>query len=228
MLNIDFRKRFWDQKILNWEKEKYMNKSFLLDVNSSVKSRMILTKNILSQISKNKTLLEIGCGSTLLLDDLKDMGIKKYIGIDISSKAIEKAKKKSREINNVEFEFVNSDINEIDNYKVDICFSLGFLDWLSLNEIKQMNSKIDSKFFVHSFSEKRLAFSQLLHRFFVYMKYGHKTDGYQPQYYKSEEILDCFTNYQTNLNFFRHKKLSFGTLLYNLPIKITNNILNDQ
>ena len=228
MLNIDFRKIFWDQKILRWEKEKYIDKSFFVDVNSSVKHRMNLTKNILSKISKNKILLEIGCGSGFLINDLKKMGVKKYIGIDISLEAIKKAKIKAKKINDIEFEFINADISKIKNKNVDICFSLGFLDWVSIEEIKQMNAKINSEYFFHSFSEKRLSFVQMLHNLFVYAKYGYKSEGYQPQYYKPEELLECFVKKQANLEFFRDKKLSFGTLIYDLPFQLTKDFINEK
>lgn len=228
MLNIDLKKEFWDQKILRWEKEKYLDKSLLLDVNSSVKFRMVLTKKILSKISKNKTLLEIGCGSALLLNNLKKMGVKKYIGIDISSEAIKKAEIKAKKINGIEFQFINADVSKIKSINVDIFFSIGFLDWISIEEIKEMNSKISSKFFFHSFSEKRFSFVQMLHKLFVYTKYGYKSKGYQPQYYHPNQIIECFSNNQVNLDFFREKKLSFGTLVYDLPFQLTKDFINER
>lgn len=227
MKDLNLKKIFWDDKILNWEKEKYYAKNMFFDVNSSVKYRMKLTNKILSKISKNKVLLEIGCGSGLLIDELSKIGIKKYIGVDISSKAIKEAKLKAKLIENIEFEFINADISQIKNLKVDICFSIGFIDWITIENIKLMNRKIKSNFFFHSFSEKKISMSQFCHRLFVFLKYGYKSNGYQPNYYEAKQILDCFIHSKNSTKFFRDNKLSFGTFIYNLPFNLNEEFIND-
>ena len=229
MTNLNFKKVFWDKKILGWEKEKYHINNLILDPNSSLKYRMILAKNILSKVAKNKTVLEVGCGSGLLLTDLEQMGVKKYIGVDISSEAIKKAKINAKHLKKMEVKFINSDLGNISGYNVDVCFSLGLLDWVSLPEIKRIKENISTKFYFHTFSEKRFSITQLAHTIFVYAKYGYKTKGYKPNYYKSADIQNCFQTRGTKISFFRRSELSFGTLVYDLPFDITKDFLiNDK
>lgn len=224
MSDKDFIKYFWNKKILKWEDEKYSNRGFIFDVNSSVKYRMFLAKNILSKIAKNKTIMEIGCGSGMLINNLDRLGVKKYIGIDISNEAIKKAKLNVANLKNIEVTFLRSDINEIRPQKVDVCFSLGLLDWISIQEINKINKTIDANIFFHSFSEKRFSFYQMVHSAYVFTKYGYKTNGYKPFYYKSKDIYSCFKNGSSNISFYRNKKLSFGTLVHNLPINLIEEI----
>ena len=71
MTNVSFKKKFWDNKIITWEREKYNKSNFIFDVNNSLKYRMFLAKEILFTIAKDKTVIEIGCGSGLLMNQLE-------------------------------------------------------------------------------------------------------------------------------------------------------------
>ena len=225
MISLEFKKNFWDKKILKWEDEKYVKNGFLFDTNSSLKYRMNIARNILSKIGKDKVILEIGCGSGMLLDPIEKIGIKKYIGIDISKAAIDKAKLKASQLSTINAHFINADINEIEIQNVDICFSIGLLDWITIDEISSINEKISSKYVFHSFSEKKLSILQVIHALFVFFKYGYKSNGYKPKYYRQHEILRCFYKDRNNISFFRNSALSFGTIIFQLPLKLTEKFL---
>lgn len=214
---------FWNNKILQWENEKYFTKQRLLfnyDVNSSVKKRMELARSILKEIVRGQTVLELGCGSALLMEDILSFGAKKYIGVDVSSVAIKAANDR---ILNTEYEskieLVNKNITEYSPLKADICFSLGLFDWLSPHEISFLLKKTEATYYFHSFSEKKkFSFSQFFHRVYVYTKYGHKNHNYIPRYYTEREIVTSLENTTYFApRVFRCPALSFGCIVYNLP-----------
>lgn len=209
--------KFWDEKILKWEKDKYSPK--LYDVNSSIKNRLQLAKSILKEIAPGRTVLELGCGSGLLAEDILSFGAINYIGVDISSVAIDAAKARLADNSKRNLtEFVVSDIQNIPSSKVDICFSLGLLDWLSLRDIEELNRKVDSQFYFHSFSEMRpLSLQQRLHQVYVFIMYGHKTNKYVPQYYTEKQIAESFKKSIKPIAFARPRNMSFGCFAYHLP-----------
>lgn len=66
--------------------------------------------NYLKNICKNKIVLDAGCGTGKFLNVL-EKNSQKYIGIDLSEKQLEKAKKKSKKITSV---FICSNLSKID------------------------------------------------------------------------------------------------------------------
>lgn len=217
---------FWDKKILRWEKDKYFFKPIFFinfDVNSSVKTRLRLARSILKDVAPGLEVLEIGCGSALLMEDILSFGASKYIGIDVSCVAIAAAKQRAlTSENKSKVELIVKNINDIEPINADICFSLGLFDWLSLNEIALLQKKINSKYYFHSFSEKKpLSFRQIFHKIYVYLMYGHKNSQYVPLYYTDDEITQALnTNGALISQFLRHPKLSFGCFVYCLPSSI--------
>ena len=220
MKDID-KKHFWDKKILGWEKDKYSvpkNNFFrFFDVNRSLKIRQQIAKDVLKQIVNDRTVLEIGCGSSRLLSAVFKAGAKKYIGVDISETALKQAQIEANKLSKKGFaQFYPLDVNFLNKMNVDICFSLGLLDWLELEEIKQMLLSISCKYFFHSYSERHLSFQQILHRLYVYMFYGHRTKTYVPKYYTQKQILEVFNScYKLPTKHFR-SNTGFMSFVYHL------------
>jgi len=104
--------------------------------------------NYLINLSKNKIILDAGCGTGKYLPVL-EKNAKQYIGIDLSDMQLEKARNKSIKDNSI---FINSNINSIplENNSIDLIVSswvLGTITDLSereqcLNELKRV-LKID-------------------------------------------------------------------------------------
>ena len=71
-------------------------------------------------LSKEMTILELGCNVGLKLEILKKMGFKNLTGIDLNSKALKEAKRRNPEIN-----FINSTIEDLDveSKKYDLVFT---------------------------------------------------------------------------------------------------------
>lgn len=220
--------QFWDKKILQWETDKYsVNNAvpFSIDVNSSLKSRMNLARSILKRIAPGRTILELGCGSGQLAENSILSGAEKYVGIDISSVAIQTANQKlQNSAVKSKIEFKTESASKMPLVQADICFSLGLLDWLNPGEIQNLQKNVKCDFYFHTFSEKRMySVSQLLHRSYVFLKYGYKNVGYVPKYYTAAEITNLLK--QELLpppKFFRRPDLSFGCVAYHLPCEIEN------
>ncbi len=91
--------------------------------------------------SKDKTLLDIGCGNGALLKELSPM-INCGIGVDISPKILDKAKLLNTSNKNLEFRELNGPELPVQDHSVDVVTSLlsfRYLDWDPLmNEIKRV------------------------------------------------------------------------------------------
>lgn len=226
---IEAAKDFWDRKILGWEEDKYACPTTaiggVLDVNRSLKKRMRLAERILRQAVKDRTVLEVGCGTARLLPMIIACGAAKYIGIDVSGQAIEQARLRAKELGGEpRIELYQGDAKSLNRMAPDLCFSLGLLDWLDLEEIVEMNRRIQCAYYFHSFSERRRSVQLMLHRLYVYCLYGHRTKSYVPRYYTSAELSAIFqSSYGSAPQCFRSPELSFGSLIFHLPDDIKVN-----
>ena len=228
MSDTDSRE-FWDRKILRWEEDKYAPATNaigrLVDVNRSLKMRMRLAERILSQTVRNRTVLEIGCGTARLLPTIIACGATKYIGVDVSGLAIDRARLRAEDVGgNASIELYQGDVTSLSETSPDLCFSLGLLDWLDPERIAEMNRRIQCRYYFHSFSERRRSVQLLLHRMYVYCLYGHRTKSYVPRYYTSTEMAEIFqSGYGSAPQCFRSPELSFGSLVFQLPNEIKVN-----
>jgi SAM-dependent methyltransferase len=201
---------FWNEKILIWEKDKY-DKHGIIDFNSSLKFRQFLAVDFLSMNGEDQVVVELGCGSGRLLPHIAALPIKKYIGIDISSAAIERAKQRLAKLNLAfEVEFTCAEIGELDLPECNICLSLGLLDWIALEEIENLIKDINCDIHLHSFSEDKVSFSRYLHKLYVFLMYGRKTQAYVPNYYSKYQIEEIFLRQGKGVEFIEHPQLSFG------------------
>ena len=147
------------------------------------------------------------------------MGAKKYIGVDLAATAIAGAERAARQFGSLECELINGDVTEVHREDADICFSLGLLDWLSLEDIEKVRANIPSRHFFHSYSEKKITPQYLAHRAYVFSMYGHRSRGYVPRYYGEAEIRTALKGRLApeKVETFRSRRLSFGAIAYHLP-----------
>ena len=206
-------KKFWNQKILPWEKSKYDSTPKLLDVNSSIKYRLCLTAFLLQQISEGKNLLELGCGSGRLWEQIKSSHLNSYTGVDFSETAITAFQSRLQRFKNFKISLLCDDCTN-NTSAADVVISLGLLDWLTMKQIKKISEHYKKTFYLHSFSEKQFSVSQTIHSIYVFINYGYKTRDYAPHYRKADELLSVFG---TKAKIYRDPKLSFGAFIHNLP-----------
>lgn len=226
MQNID-PKEFWEKKIIRWEEGRYNKsaKSGPLEIlanrsSASLKFRQKISLKLLSPFIKGSRIVEIGCGSGLLADRFIDLGAKSYVGFDIASSAIKKAKLNKKN-QNISFEVAS--VDQLPKIDGDIIFSLGLLDWLDDTSLKSLFEISSNSNFFHSISEQRVSLQQQLHRIYVYLAYGHKTGSYTPRYFSIDQlrkISPIINSKKTQI--YRDTRLSFGALISSLPISTNN------
>ena len=215
------KRKFWNQKILSWEKSKYETKHKFYDVNRSVKQRLLLARSVIHQMPEGTNLLELGCGSGQLWENIKSLKLN-YKGVDFSEIAINAFKKRTQtsKVNSISL-FCEDCLKN--KYAANVVISLGLLDWLSHEEIRKLVGSYRNTWYLHSFSEKRFSLTQILHRLYVFMSYGYKTGPYCPNYYKAQYLLDLFG---PQAKIYSDSKLSFGAFIYNLPPYVQFKIKN--
>ena len=169
---------YWNNKIIEWESTYYdnnsnSNKSFFESIAGFFRKPLIERKNNLYRIIKDfvsngTSICELGCGSGDFMFDLSkrfELNLN-FIGLDISQNAITFAKKKYEKYN-----FIHSDLSSSNNIpQADIYFGLGFIDYLTLEEITQLIKKIENLKgkYVFSVPEKKINIINILH--YIYLK----------------------------------------------------------
>ncbi|MDE0092469.1 MAG: class I SAM-dependent methyltransferase [Oligoflexia bacterium] len=204
------KKEFWNQKISSWEISKYKKSLKYLDINSSVKFRLYLASALLKQVSQEKHVLELGCGSGWLWDHIKLLNMKSYKGVDFSKIAIENFQKKVQNFKGQDRISLSCEDCIKNTYSADIVVSLGLLDWIPTEKIRKIAENYKESWYLHSFSEKRYSFSQIMH--VLYSRVNYKI--WTPQYRSADELLSIFG---PRAKIYRHPKLSFGAFIYHLP-----------
>jgi 2-polyprenyl-3-methyl-5-hydroxy-6-metoxy-1,4-benzoquinol methylase len=218
------KKKFWEKKIIQWENGRYgleKQKNDLVEnlsdnLSSSLIYRQKFALDLLNNIKdKNLTILELGCGSGLIVKKIFDLGFKNYIGVDISENAILRAKKINESFRqNAKFYSSNTDF--LADEKIDIVLSLGLFDWLENNEIINIFKLYPNSMHLHSISEKKKSIYQFLHKIYVHISYGYKSKGYKPKYHTLKDIKKLYTsNLSNEIKIFNHKNLKFGAFIKN-------------
>ena len=187
------KKKFWEDKIIGWEDIRYKRKAkkfnifekFVNKTNNTLINRLNTAFEILEPFLKDKNIVELGCGSGFLAEQIIKSGAKSYIGYDISENAISRANELAKKKNlSHKIFFSAKDVKEIETLEADYVFSLGLTDWLNDEELDHMFYICRKAENLHSISEDKNSTSQLLHKLYVFLSYGRKTEKYVPRYYK--------------------------------------------
>ena len=219
-------KTFWEEKIIGWEDGRYKTatgKSSILErladqASTSLRFRLEYARALLLPHVAGKKIVEIGCGSGFLTPDLISGGAESYIGYDIAASALVRAKDIADEAGiSGEVEYVHSSLANINHIDADIVFSLGLLDWLNDGELEKLFSISGQAQWLHAIAEKRFSASQWLHRLYVQLSYGYKSNGYIPRYYKHSDIEEIAKRYCSKpITIHRDRRLSFGLFMSTL------------
>lgn len=221
-------KKFWEDKILTWEEGRYEPRKSkggflerIADASSgSLRYRIKVSVDLIEPHIKDKSVLEIGCGSGLLAQRFIDLGARSFLGIDIAEKAIALASQRHREQNwSDRITFKVDAVRNMSPIAEDVVFSLGVLDWLADEELDTMFLKQGKADFLHAIAEKRYSVSQYAHRAYVQLAYGYRTGAYRPRYFSAADIARFAVKYRSGPFYaFRNPRLSFGALISSLPI----------
>ncbi len=184
---------YWNKKLVDWEKNIYENDTknqSMLEKGANkfrgiLKLRLERAEQLLEPYIKDKTVIDLGCGTGILAFRLISKGAKKVIGIDISKNAIISANEKSKSFGiDEKCKFLNADIRD-PSVKIppcDIIIGIGLIDYLDADDLTILFNKINGSKFLFSFPEKKITLREIMHR--IYLKLS-KCPGYY-KYTKSE------------------------------------------
>jgi SAM-dependent methyltransferase len=218
-------KQFWEAKLLAWEQGRYgspdrprgllewiANRSSM-----SLRFRVAITPELLRPYLANKRVVELGCGSGIMAGKLIEYGAASYLGIDIAESAVETAR--ARYGDNPKVRFLASSVAEMPPLSADLVISLGLFDWLTDDEIIDLFRKSGSADFLHAIAERQRGIQQWLHRSYVQLAYGYRTNSYRPRYFKCDHVRRLATvAINRPIYVFRSWRLSFGALVSSVPI----------
>jgi SAM-dependent methyltransferase len=216
-------KQFWEAKLLTWEQGRYGEPDRPLGFlewianrsSSSLRFRVSITPQLLRPFLFNKRVVELGCGSGIIAGKLMECGAASYLGIDIAESAIEKARARYNSDGRIRFQI--SSVADMPPISADLVISLGLFDWLMDDEIADVFHKSGSSDFLHAIAERRPGIQQWLHRSYVQLAYGYRTDQYRPRYFTCDHIKSL-ADVRRPLHVYRSWRLSFGALISSLPI----------
>jgi predicted TPR repeat methyltransferase len=217
--DAEYRRTFWDRKILGWEDSRYTEPgSSVWDraFNAATRNRACLALEIMADAAAGAEVLELGCGSAKLAGPMLELGARGFTGVDFSETAIAAAQSR---VNGArpQARFVAADAATYQpTTPAGLVYGLGLLDWLQDDEIVRLARRYASAHFLFSFSERRLSASQWLHRAYVHALYGHK-QMYKPRYLSESQVRDLFASSGVReLRFIRHPGMSFGCFVTNI------------
>jgi len=218
-------KEFWEAKLIGWEQGRYGSPARPLGFlewianrsSSSLRFRVSIVPELLKPFLSNKKVVELGCGSGIIARKFLDYGAASYLGIDIAESAIEKAR--SRHGNEPRMQFQVGSVAELPPLSADLVVSLGLFDWLTDADIAAVFRQSGKADFLHAIAERRPGIQQWLHRSYVQLAYGYRTNQYRPRYFTCEHVRALSAAGACRpLYVYRNWRLSFGALLSSLPI----------
>jgi SAM-dependent methyltransferase len=210
---------YWNRKIIAWEDSISQKENVpLIERIASLfrqplKFRTALALNILNGFVKDKTVLELGCGSGYFAFKLFEVSEMRHVtGIDISRRAVERASQIASERQLTDrFTFLEGDVTTKILPEADVTIGLGFLDYLSPEEIRLLFKNIRSPYFLFSFADKRISLRRYIHKCYML------SQGCSKHYYYDQNEMSAYIGKKHgNTRFLTDKKMSFTCIVHNV------------
>jgi 2-polyprenyl-3-methyl-5-hydroxy-6-metoxy-1,4-benzoquinol methylase len=169
---------------------------------------------------QGKHVVEIGCGSGRASRHLIERVAAPYIGIDLSQNAIDLARAKTEEAGlSDKVTYRRSGVIDLDTTQADFVISIGFMHWLTWEEVEHVFNSTNGNNFFHTITQSEYSFRQLLRH--LYIKYSETTDTFS-NYRKLDDICAVAHKHGWgNLYSFEHKDLYSIVGLSSLPLPNT-------
>jgi SAM-dependent methyltransferase len=212
-------REYWDKKIISWEDSwQGTGKPSLIEriggyFRKPLAVRSELAAELLIPRVRDKRILELGAGSGHFAFELFEKGHPShYTCLDISDQAVKRATHLAREKGLADnFTIDQADIATAELPEADITIGLGFLDYLSLDEIRSLFARLESPKFLFSVPEPQLTLYRLLH--VIYMKSQNCPKHF---YFSKQDIRDAASDRFGPLTFVEDDRLGFAFLVHNL------------
>ncbi|MBC7538052.1 MAG: class I SAM-dependent methyltransferase [Bacteriovorax sp.] len=147
---------YWEEKILHWERLRYSQWLFFYPLSWTVRSRLNSSVKIIKKrLQTDWLVLELGCGSGIFAFNIANE-VGHYLGVDIAANAIALAKKKNR---HTQLQFLAADIMKISFEKKDVVIFLGLTDWLEVEQLRELFSKLHTNNVFFSYTETKVVSS---------------------------------------------------------------------
>lgn len=217
---------FWNAKILGWENSRYaaaaepaLFERIAGRASASLRFRVQAALSLLAPHLPGRPVVEIGCGSGLLADRLIGLGAASYTGYDIADTAIQRARQRYHGSDEeAKIRFHRAAVAELPALGNALIVSLGLFDWLSAAEIGHVFAIGGDGAYLHTLSERRGDWQQLVHRLYVHFSYGRRTGSYVPRYHRLPEIVTMAKRHgAAPTHIHRDVRLSFGMFIGRLP-----------
>lgn len=173
------QKAYWENKIIAWEKtiysDKNATKTSTLEKLAShfrgiLKKRLDVAEQLVGLYIKGETIIDLGCGSGILIKRLLKYNPKRIIGVDLAESAIKLAENKIKELkNHKQVKFICADVRKDVNVlkEGNIIIGVGFIDYFNKEELLFLLKNLKEKKFLFSFPEKILSVREILQRIYL-------------------------------------------------------------
>jgi len=140
-------REFWEKKIFGWERARYSPWLYFYPPSWPIRRRLNSAYKILCErVAQDCSILELGCGSGLLAEKARSR-YRNYLGIDLSEKAVQAARRRVPE-----FKFIAQDVLHGDLEQGDVTVFLGLVDWLGEGDFEKLIGKIKSSRILFSYT----------------------------------------------------------------------------
>lgn len=211
---------YWDRKIIEWEDSiRTRSKVSPLErlaarFRKPIVNRAQLALEILAPHVRDRTVLELGCGSGFFARNLQRVARPAHVtGVDFSSAAIHRAQEQGqREGLSGSATFLVGNAAEMELPRADVTIGLGFLDYLDQAEIRGLFARIQSPWILFTFSRSDRSLRRALHILYL------KTQDCPKHFYHSErELRELVGERFGELVFLADRaRMSFGGIFHNL------------
>lgn len=230
-------KEFWEETIKDWDSHRHGANTQAMPLlyrlthtpSEAVRFRKQVVLDHLKAHVKNKRVIELGCGTGRLAQQIIDCGAASYLGYDIADNAVAMAQNLlSTESIDDRITFKQADIGELNTLDADFIFSMELFPWLNNEQIDHLFSICSDTDFLHTSNERGFNLRQKL-RIFHQRLTG--TEKYQVTLRNADAIFNVAKRYGCKQLFvFRHKNLATLSCLSSLPFPDhlgSQNILNE-
>ena len=171
-------KQYWDRKIRLWESSVYQQATAGLPwlervathFRRPVQARMAKTVEILTPWIAGKTVVDLGCGSGILAEQLLRRGASWVVGLDIAPSAIAAARQRMAMAGVAPDRYLFREQDLVDDPRLptaDLIVGLGFLDYLTPPQTVRFFRALSVPYYWFSFPEWRWQPVFLLHELYL-------------------------------------------------------------
>ena len=166
-LNSSQRRIYWEKTLLRWENWRYSPIAALNPFAWTVRARLEdLLSVVRREVRPEDRVVDLGCGSGILASRIEPLPFSHFLGVDLSSRAISRAKDrlKGRE---ARYQFEVGDVNDQGlKWNTDLLIAAGVADWITPEELGSLLNRITTRKLILTFTERQAGISIPFYSFY--------------------------------------------------------------